>query len=1374
MFFFVVALVLGSIQGCVSPSIHMKQLIQKKKFDKAIHYGNEWSKSYRTKKKRPKEWNEVQYLIAWASYKITISRNTISGYKLFQRKFPKQGRIAALHEDANARESILVYQTEVLPSANIKKHQVFRKRYPDSPKFRHSFHQEAKLALRELVQKNNVGGFGPYRERYRHSHWKKKSRLAEIRMVLLQLPQQTDPAKVRALYNHYSKWPETTKQNKDKFRQREIALAAGVAKKVNTIKGWVAFQRQYEKWPEYQLFRQQVKEHVIELDYKKVMFSQSSQLWRDFNKKYKGWKVKPRLRKVAIEREAWMALLEARTRGTPKDFQAFRSTFKSKEWTERAWRFEFFDSISYFIYPSFGATLEKAEMFLSRNSKNPLLPRLKKGKNDQLWAQAKSRKTPFHYRLFYKLFPNSRKAREAKQTEKKLIKARFKSWRFPHFFGHFAKYYPNHKRSAEAEKKYHNLRQKYKLARQWPRVQVQVQRRMPNGMVELVVNVKDCNGKRISGLQRDSFLVFAGAKRLSIRNFRGLNDPAPADIVFALDLSCSMEVERKAIQAAALHFTEALQFRGRDVRTGLITFTDKVLKVFRPRSGAGKLRNWLRSMKQNIGGGDGEDGAHAMLRASSTSFRRRSERILVMMTDEPLQVNVGGLRALGLPRDSGICYQIRRLSLCLNYCRGTARCIKSCINRSSVLRARTSACIKRYRYRNLCYRLLLNSLVRSVRSCRSGGQILQRNSKAMIRLASRLIDKKIRPFFLVPQMIGGFFTLSSLTQGKTLYVPQNATTPAPYIKQLNEIADILSRQYILRVRPPQGWKESQRLEVRARYAHRWSKETVLPAKSFLAMIPTKEEDGCPQLLGITHKQGLFLSKKCGTRWAAIAGNTSKTFWERAWRFQKTVVLQSSEKQLFLWDGKGQKLTPLRTPLSKVYRVTLDTTGVSWILGKASEVWKLYRTPKFHSKAKWVEVPLPKTIPPRLKPLLWRSETLENKKLCFLFSRSFAYCRNTTGGVWEKVRVRGLSYQINRYKTQMYTHPTRPSLLFLSASEGGLFRSINGGLTWRKALPPSSTGHRLLFFGGQSKRLCATTSRQIYCSDSSGAFWQNIGLHFLDKTSPTLAIGKNSLLVAKNRSIYQLYRVSNREAPSSTLYFDTAKDQPKLSITPFLRQVVREMSKKPELSLRIEGHTDYRGGTAYNENLAMRRAKNVAAKIKSMGVQEQRLQIRSFGKRRPIAKGSSSRALARNRRVELILMKPLKVSKWEASVCENKAATLALTKPKKKVIQLIKATWDKVSFSHEKKMRCEYKALHKALSLAFFSSNGQGIHSSLSVSVFRMASIKQAVHATFQINWTFRYRTTFSIRKRNVYEKLVLKSQNCQNWEKVKQKQVIER
>ncbi|MBZ5637728.1 MAG: OmpA family protein [Acidobacteriia bacterium] len=84
----------------------------------------------------------------------------------------------------------------------------------------------------------------------------------------------------------------------------------------------------------------------------------------------------------------------------------------------------------------------------------------------------------------------------------------------------------------------------------------------------------------------------------------------------------------------------------------------------------------------------------------------------------------------------------------------------------------------------------------------------------------------------------------------------------------------------------------------------------------------------------------------------------------------------------------------------------------------------------------------------------------------------------------------------------------------------------------------------------------------------------------------------------------------------------------------LDKVAASLVDWKEVNVEVDGHTDGRGGDAYNLKLSQARAEAVRDFLVSKGVAASRLAAKGFGKTRPIADNKTDAGRAKNRRVEL--------------------------------------------------------------------------------------------------------------------------------------------
>jgi len=108
---------------------------------------------------------------------------------------------------------------------------------------------------------------------------------------------------------------------------------------------------------------------------------------------------------------------------------------------------------------------------------------------------------------------------------------------------------------------------------------------------------------------------------------------------------------------------------------------------------------------------------------------------------------------------------------------------------------------------------------------------------------------------------------------------------------------------------------------------------------------------------------------------------------------------------------------------------------------------------------------------------------------------------------------------------------------------------------------------------------------------------------------------------------------------NTINFDYDKSVVRASEIGKLQSVIAALKAAPQNQLEIEGHCDERGTEEYNRALGERRALAIRAQIIKSGIAPNRISTISFGEDKPAALGHDEAAWAKNRRGDLILLKP---------------------------------------------------------------------------------------------------------------------------------------
>ncbi|MFO0547415.1 MAG: OmpA family protein [Polyangiaceae bacterium] len=103
-------------------------------------------------------------------------------------------------------------------------------------------------------------------------------------------------------------------------------------------------------------------------------------------------------------------------------------------------------------------------------------------------------------------------------------------------------------------------------------------------------------------------------------------------------------------------------------------------------------------------------------------------------------------------------------------------------------------------------------------------------------------------------------------------------------------------------------------------------------------------------------------------------------------------------------------------------------------------------------------------------------------------------------------------------------------------------------------------------------------------------------------------------------------------------FDTGKATIKSVSDPLLDAVGKILKDHPEvLKVEVQGHTDNRGGVAYNKQLSDARAKAVVEALVKRGVDKKRLVAKGYGQSKPLDPENNEQAWQKNRRVQFIVL-----------------------------------------------------------------------------------------------------------------------------------------
>ena len=106
--------------------------------------------------------------------------------------------------------------------------------------------------------------------------------------------------------------------------------------------------------------------------------------------------------------------------------------------------------------------------------------------------------------------------------------------------------------------------------------------------------------------------------------------------------------------------------------------------------------------------------------------------------------------------------------------------------------------------------------------------------------------------------------------------------------------------------------------------------------------------------------------------------------------------------------------------------------------------------------------------------------------------------------------------------------------------------------------------------------------------------------------------------------------------NSGLLFDFNSDRVRPEAAENLRNLAASLSKYPNSSLLIVGHTDAVGSDEFNLGLSERRAQSTAYFLANQGVAYDRLKMVGRGESEPVADNTTDAGMQKNRRVEVAI------------------------------------------------------------------------------------------------------------------------------------------
>ena len=111
---------------------------------------------------------------------------------------------------------------------------------------------------------------------------------------------------------------------------------------------------------------------------------------------------------------------------------------------------------------------------------------------------------------------------------------------------------------------------------------------------------------------------------------------------------------------------------------------------------------------------------------------------------------------------------------------------------------------------------------------------------------------------------------------------------------------------------------------------------------------------------------------------------------------------------------------------------------------------------------------------------------------------------------------------------------------------------------------------------------------------------------------------------------------NKILLAKKIEFETAKNVLLPQSIPVLEEVLKALRQAPDLSIRIEGHTDSEGTAENNRALSRARAEAVVSWLGERGIAKAHMTAFGFGPDKPLAPNTTVDGRAKNRRVEILV------------------------------------------------------------------------------------------------------------------------------------------
>lgn len=115
-------------------------------------------------------------------------------------------------------------------------------------------------------------------------------------------------------------------------------------------------------------------------------------------------------------------------------------------------------------------------------------------------------------------------------------------------------------------------------------------------------------------------------------------------------------------------------------------------------------------------------------------------------------------------------------------------------------------------------------------------------------------------------------------------------------------------------------------------------------------------------------------------------------------------------------------------------------------------------------------------------------------------------------------------------------------------------------------------------------------------------------------------------------------LNEKELLRKVVYFDTNSYKINQENALAIKAIKTQITKDTKFTIVAEGHCDERGADNYNFRLGKQRALMAKKLLEKSGIAKNKISVVSFGESKPVDSASNEEAWAKNRRVEIIVLK----------------------------------------------------------------------------------------------------------------------------------------